>query len=319
MDGGATGGNYAPRRDRFNPSARSSRTRPTDGGPRPRDGSARTGYRSLPGPQPERGRCVSWVRTCLFGPFSPSMLPHRHPIDSAARDRAQQTRGLGSLAASLLTVTLAFAFWPLSSATLDAPNREITPRETVPIELIEPTVQEEPPAGTPPPPPPEVLLPPVEVPDEQIVEERVEELALNLPSDDAAPDAPPAPPGPPGPPSPPAETGPPPLVERPTRSPRPVRLSEPAYPPEARREGVRARVAVRVLVDERGRPLEPRIVERVLITGRNDDEERVSSLPYGIDAAALDAAQRYQFRPAEHEGRRVRAYYTITFRLGTRG
>lgn len=106
-----------------------------------------------------------------------------------------------------------------------------------------------------------------------------------------------------------------PLVERPDRSPVPVRFSEPAYPPEARREGVRARVRIRVLVDERGRVEEARIVERVRL-GRGDREEPAASLPHGMDEAALDAARRYQFRPAQADGRRVRSYTTITCSFG---
>jgi outer membrane biosynthesis protein TonB len=108
---------------------------------------------------------------------------------------------------------------------------------------------------------------------------------------------------------------PPPLVERPDRSPVPVRFSEPAYPPEAREDGIRARVSVRVLVDERGRVTDARIVGRVRL-GRGNREEPVASLPYGMDEAALDAARRYQFRPAQEDGARVRSYTTITCSFG---
>jgi protein TonB len=109
--------------------------------------------------------------------------------------------------------------------------------------------------------------------------------------------------------------GPVPLVERPDRSPVVARFSEPAYPQEARREDYRARAHVRVLVDERGRVLEAAIVRRVRI-GRGDREEEVPSLPYGMDQAALDAARRYQFRPAQDDGRRVRSYTTVTLSFG---
>jgi hypothetical protein len=44
----------------------------------------------------------------------------------------------------------------------------------------------------------------------------------------------------------------------------------------------------------------------------------VASLPYGLDEAILDAALRYQFRPAEHSDRNVRSYYTIPFEVGRR-
>ncbi|HLT47053.1 MAG TPA: TonB family protein [Rubricoccaceae bacterium] len=243
-------------------------------------------------------------------------MPRRPPTDPAARERLYQTRALGGLAASVLVVLAAFRLWPAAPGpTLADFERVERPREQVDIELIEPTVQRETAPPAPPPPPQDVALPPVEVPDERVVEERVAVIDLPAlePTVNAPPAPPSAPPAPPGPPQP--EEGPAPLVERPSRSPVPVRFSEPAYPPEARREGIRARVRVRVLVDDRGRVEEARIVERVML-GRGDREELVPSLPYGMDEAALDAARRYQFRPAQDDGRRVRSYTMITCSFG---
>jgi TonB family protein len=246
-------------------------------------------------------------------------MPARFPIDFPSREGTYRLRALGSLAGSVLVVLAAFQLWPYTRpAALDDRPRVERPREQIEIELIEPTVQTEPAPSSPPPPPQDVALPPVEVPDERVVEERVVEF--DVPVLETRPNAPPAPPAPPqtppGPPAgPPTDRGPAPLVERPTRSPVPVRFSEPAYPPEARREGVRARVQVRVLVDERGRVEEAQIVGRVLL-GRGDREETVASLPYGMDRAALEAARRYQFRAAQHDGQRVRSYTTITCSFG---
>ncbi|MDX1419328.1 MAG: TonB family protein [Rubricoccaceae bacterium] len=241
-------------------------------------------------------------------------MPSRSPTDSAARERAYRLRALGSLAASVLVVLAAFRLWPPPDGpAYDNVLRVERPQEAIEIERIEPTVQTR--TAPPAPPPQDVALPPIEVPDERVVEEQI--VRLDVPVLESAPNAPPGPPAPPpapaGPPQP--ETGPAPLVERPSRSPVPVRFSEPAYPPEARREGVRARVRVRVLVDDRGRVEEARIVERVRL-GRGDREEPVADLPYGMDEAALEAARRYQFRPAQDDGRRVRSYTTITCSFG---
>ena len=235
----------------------------------------------------------------------------------ANRRRAMRMRGLGSLAISLLVVVGMFRLWPLPS--LEANNSDrftaVRPQEIIELELIEPTVQSQTVAAAPP--PQDVLLPPVEVPDTRIIEERVQELELSIPS--PVPSAPPAPPpGSPGPPQPAAQPPPPPqptLVRRPDRSPVPVRFSEPAYPQAARAEGIRARVRIEVLVDERGRVQEMRILERIRL-GRGDREEHVSSLPHGIEQSALEAARRYQFRPARHEGRAVPSYTTITCNFG---
>lgn len=227
-------------------------------------------------------------------------------------------RGLGSLVLSLLLVVGMFRFWPTSDEQSEASNRiaEVRPQEIIELELIEPTVQDFTVPPSLPPPPQDVLLPPVEVPDNRVIEERVRELELSVPSANAVPNAPPAPPpGPAGPPRP-ASTPPRPvLVRNPDRSPVPVRFSEPAYPQAARDDGIRARVRIEVLVDERGQVRDTRITERVRL-GRGDSEERVSSLPYGIEQSALAAARRYQFRPARHDGRAVQSYTTITCNFG---
>jgi protein TonB len=73
---------------------------------------------------------------------------------------------------------------------------------------------------------------------------------------------------------------------------------------------------VEVLVDERGRVSEKRIIDRFLYGKRDDPPEPVEHVGYGIEEAALSAAERWQFRPAKHGGRTVRSYYTLTFRFG---
>lgn len=244
--------------------------------------------------------------------------PYPPPAD---RRRALRMRGLSSLAMSLLVVVGMFRLWPLPS--LEANNSDrfkaVRPQEIIELELIEPTVQNQTVPPAPPPPPQEILLPPVEVPDTRIIEERVLDLESSLPSLNSIPNAPPAPPpGPAGPPQPAAQPPPSPqptLVRRPDRGPVPVRFSEPVYPQAARADGVRARVRIEVLVDERGRVQEMRILERIRL-GRGDREEHVTSLPHGIDQSALEAARRYQFRPARHEGRAVQSYTTITCNFG---
>lgn len=192
---------------------------------------------------------------------------------------------------------------------------EVRQQEIIELELIDPTVQNQT-APSESPPPQDVLLPPVEVPDNRIIEERVQELELSIPRLNSVPNAPPAPPGgtagPPQPATPPPE---PTLVRDPDRSPFPFRFTEPAYPQAARDDGIRARVHIEVLVDERGRVQETLITERIRF-GRGDSEERVSSLPYGMDQLAVDAARRHQFRPAQHEGRAVQSYTTITLNFG---
>lgn len=227
--------------------------------------------------------------------------------------RTSPTLALASLVLALLVVNGAFVLWPDGER---APRVLANPpaREQVVLEMVEVTEQPPPPAALPPPPPPiDVDLPPEEVPDDVIVEDVVDDLPIRLPPPPTAPATPrPAPPGPSVPP-PPTAAPPPPstrIVERPDRSPRLVRASLPVYPTAAQREGVRARAQVRVLVSEGGQVLDAEIVERVLLDG--DEERRVASLPFGLEDAALEAAQRHLYRPARDEGDRVRAYAILS-------
>ncbi|MEM6784954.1 MAG: energy transducer TonB [Bacteroidota bacterium] len=228
------------------------------------------------------------------------MSIHHDPV-------AHRIRGLAALAASLALVCAVFTFWPKDLlAPADAPVYDVTAPELVVLEEIAQTVQ-----APPPPPPPPTLLPPVEVPDDvEILDEELdfEEPTLDLPTEITIPDAPvreatPAP-----------APAAPALVERPQRSPSRLMISPPPYPDAARRAGVQARVRVKVLVTETGQVTEAEIVERLLLRG--DEERAVDAIGYGVEEAALDAARRERFRPARHEGARVRAYTTTVYSFG---
>lgn len=239
-------------------------------------------------------------------------MPARRPRSS----RTSPTVALACLAASLLAVDAAFVLWPDrgGEARVLAPPPA---REQVVLEMVEVTEQPPPPVDLPSAPPPiDATFPPEEVPDERVVEDVLPDLPLRLPPTPAPTSAtarpgPPAPPGPP-PPTPPAP--PPPstrIVDSPDQSPRLVRASLPVYPSAAQREGVRARAQVRVLISEGGQVLDAEIIERVLLDGRGA-ETTVVTLPFGLEAAALDAARRHQFRPARDDGDRVRAYAVLS-------
>ncbi|MEO1478622.1 MAG: TonB family protein [Bacteroidota bacterium] len=220
---------------------------------------------------------------------------------------AYRIRGLAALAASLALVCAVFTLWPHDLlAPAEAAVYDAAAPEVIVLEEIAQTVQ-----APPPPPPPPTLLPPVEVPDEiEIPDEELdfEEPTLDLPTEIAIPDAPalevtPAP-----------APAAPAFVERPQRSPSQLSMILPTYPDEARRAGIRARVRVKVLVTEGGQVTEAQVVERLLLRG--DEERVVETIGYGVEEAALDAARRQRFRPARHEGARVRAYTTATYSFG---
>lgn len=81
--------------------------------------------------------------------------------------------------------------------------------------------------------------------------------------------------------------------------PRVVRRATPTYPPVAARLNREATVDVQVLVDENGRVLE------ATIQGKKPR--------FGFDEAALEAARKSAFEPAEKDGVRVKMWTTIRF------
>lgn len=238
------------------------------------------------------------------------------------RERSHVTRALACLAASLAVTNIVFTAWPgemRSPEPLPLPP----PQEMIALEEIAQTTQVTP--AYIPPPPLDDRLPLSEVPDDRVLEEVLRDVPLApLPRFEGTAtgeSVAPMQPGPPGPPPAPS-AGPPQaapaptpssdrLVETPDQSPRVTRQAFPSYPDAARREGVRARVRVRVVVSSGGQPSDPQIVERVVLKG-NGREEAVGSLPFGMDAAALEAARRHLFRPARDGGERVRAYAILT-------
>lgn len=238
-------------------------------------------------------------------PSLPSSSPTR--LRTERHDRVYRPRILATLVASLGVLILAFRLWPVEERT-SAPIYAAAPQERVPLELIEPTRQT--PRAAPPPPP---TLPPVEVPDDvPLPEETIEfEVLETSPSTEIAlPDVPPGPAETEGP-----EDARPTFVERADRRPQTISPVLPDYPREAERRGIRARVRLRLRIDDRGRLKEVEIVDRFLLD-KQDREERVAEIGYGVEQAILDAVNRTRFRPGRHDGRPVETYTTMTLSVG---
>lgn len=235
----------------------------------------------------------------------PDAAAHPARLRSDRHERTYRLRILGALAASLVLVLAAFALWPARQPA-PAPTYTAAPQEHVPLELIAPTRQT--PRAAPPPPP---MLPPVEVPDDvPIPEEDLDFEELDTAVDPVALEAPPGPEEADGP-----EDAGPVFVERADVRPRMISPVLPDYPREAARRDIRARVRLRVLIDERGRVQETEIVERLLLDGR-DREERVAEIGYGVEQAVLEAVARSRFRPGRHGGQAVQTYMTLTLSVG---
>jgi len=208
---------------------------------------------------------------------------------------------------SLLVLILVSNVWPeITRENVEADViYDTRGQEVIALEDIVPTRQS---FSRPPPPRPFV---PMVVPNESTLEEIEIELRDYLPLEDygeagdtgqiGAPQG--------------TSTGRPATV-RPDVGPRTVRFVEPEYTAEARRRHVRAELVIEVLVNENGRVEASKIVERFLIGKDEEDKQPVAELGYGLEEAALSAAQRWLFRPARQNGRAVQSYTTLTFTFG---
>lgn len=212
-------------------------------------------------------------------------------------------RVMAGTAVALFLLAAGVTWWPAPRPSL-APELVFDTRgdEVINLEDIVPTTQM---AQAPPPPAP---LPPVVVPDDQLPDEVELDLSDNIPVDkpgDALKSAPP--------------TQGPGRAERTVSAevgPKTVRFVEPEYTREARRRKIRAEVIVEVLVNEQGRVQQTRIVERFLLGRDAGDRQPVATLGYGLEEAALAAAERWIFRPARQNGQAVASFTTLTFTFG---
>lgn len=226
-------------------------------------------------------------------------LPHRTDhIGGAYRIRI-----LTCIAASLLVALGAVHLWPHSESKRDGGSAlRSQQHETIQLEDILPTRQA---LAVPAPPAPPI---PVVVPDEFVLEDAeldfsenllpIEEPGQDALSGDDASDATST-----------SEPGQ-------TVGPKTVRFVEPEYTREARRRRVRAELVVRVLVDEQGRVAEATIVERFLLDGDGLSRTPVVAVGYGLEEAALSAADRWMFRPARKNGHPVASHTELTFTFG---
>ncbi len=214
-------------------------------------------------------------------------------------------RVMMGMVVSLVLLLVAFNLWPVfSSDTTEATDYGASEQELIGLEDIQPTRQ----TGQAKPPPP-APLPPVVMPDEVILEE--EELIF---SDNSL-----LPLGAPGP-----ETSGSGAGEgkgggsagSSVIGPKPIRFVEPEYTREARRRKIRAEVVVEVVIDEHGKVRDTEVVGRYLLTDNEGEKKAVEAVGYGLEEAAIDAAARWQFRPARRDNQPVQGSTVLTFRFG---
>lgn len=100
----------------------------------------------------------------------------------------------------------------------------------------------------------------------------------------------------------------------PDTSARLLRAVQPAYPSAAQDNEIKARVVVEVDVNAAGQVTDAHVTKRWILT--NDAERPTSQLGYGLEAAALAAARRSLFRPAQFNGEPVSTRTALTFTFG---
>lgn len=223
----------------------------------------------------------------------------RHP-HSPHTAYSYRRRFLLSLAAVLSLGVALVRWWPAPSpSSPEGPFRTRGP-ERIQVKEIQPTTQSR--ELNPPPPAP---LPPVVVPNDVPIEEEIEfgeaNIAVADPGDDqklqeGSSDAPPA-------------------GQQPDTNPRLFRAVQPKYPTAARERSIRARVQVAVQVSKTGRVERATILKRWRLSSEGHARP-VARLNYGLEKAALAAARRSRFRPAEDGGTPVASQTTITFEFG---
>ena len=90
--------------------------------------------------------------------------------------------------------------------------------------------------------------------------------------------------------------------DEPPAKPKPKNVPQPAYTDRAREAGVEGKVRIELTVDETGRVVSVRVL---------------SGLGYGLDEAAVAAAQTATFEPAIRCGKPTRATFTISMRFSS--
>ncbi len=210
-------------------------------------------------------------------------------------------RVMGALVLVLGMAVALVRWWPAGTGT-DSPSL-FRDRPSAPIQIreIQPTSQAQ--EKSPPPPAP---LPPVVVPNEVLVKEELTfgegELQVDDPDDDEKLQD---------------GTSQVTAARQPDTEARLLKNVQPDYPLDAQKEQVRARIKVEVQVSETGAVQSASITERWRLY-EDGSARPVQDLGYGLDQAALTAAQRSLFRPAESQGTPVATRTILTFTFGPR-
>lgn len=206
---------------------------------------------------------------------------------------------MGSVIVSLLILISIFKFWPES--TKEPASFDTFEKRAIIVEEMIVTKQANAPAS---PPKPQVPIP---IPNDEVIEEIIEfpELDLLLNTDILSTE------------NTTGQRGDNELISgNPDRPPRVVKIVEPVVPEEAKRAGIKATITVNFTVLSDGTVKEAFIAEIRLYKENGIDFEIAKDIGYGLLEATLEAAYKWQFRPAKERGENVGAYTQDIFTFG---
>jgi len=205
---------------------------------------------------------------------------------------------LGIIFAELILLAL-FNLWPVMKSDNDFQSSQSSDQSLV-LEDIPITSQ----SSAPPAPPAPVV--PVVVPNDQIIKEKLPQFNdigndknAKIPKFNGM-----------------GGNGRAPIVGNPGRPPSVVKIVEPAVPEAAKKAHVKVEIIVNFLVGTNGAPEKVSIAKIKLYDKKTDKFKEVKTIDYGIIKVTLKAAAQWRFRPAEQNGKKVRANSKHIFTFG---
>ena len=222
-------------------------------------------------------------------------LPEKKP------DKFYRVRILANIVLVELILIGLFKFWPNIKSTSHLPDITVSEH---PIVLQDMTITRQ--GGVPPMPP--VPAVPIPVPNDQIIQDPIPDLNISnilkldgLPGNNGS--------GGQG-----GGSGN--IVKHPNQPPSVVKIVEPAVPSAAKKANIKVEIVVNFLVDTDGKVDKATITQIKLYSNNLKSYQIVKHIGYGIPQATIDAAMQWRFRPAQQNGKSVRAYTKHIFTFG---
>lgn len=213
---------------------------------------------------------------------------------------AYRPRMLGAIAVAELIFIAVFNLWP----TDETGNKKEPVSYNEDVVMMEEAVVTEQASSPPAPPKPQIPIP---VPNDEVIEDKVITFEDSNPSDfsDSLSTSTVGAMG---------ESDD--IASSPRQPPSVIRIVEATTPDAAQEADIKAELTVSFLVGTDGRVEDVSIATIKVYEENSSRPKLVDSIGYGIMEATMDAAQQWRFRPAQNNGKPVRAYSKQIFTFG---